>query len=238
MSKVKKPKSKRKWFLSIFKPILKLIIRKPKFVFLDGNNEIEQGSIILSNHVGKKGPLTAELYLKTPFRLWGTYEMNGSLKGVYQYLSYKYYHKKHHWNLFLARVACLIIAPLTYLFYRGLNLISTYDDVRFSATLSESIKTLREKHSLVIFPEDSSKGYFDTLTHYFPGFAVLGKFCLKRGLDPLVYNAYLKKQTKTYVFDKPIRMSELFEKYGTPEEIAKQMLDRANQLKDLPLENK
>ncbi len=225
----KKQKSKRRWFLSIFKFVIRIFKRKPKFLYL-GGEPVEQGSIILSNHVGTSGPLTLELYLDTPFRFWGTYEMNGNLRSVYKYLSFTFYHQKKHWKLFWARLFCIIAAPLTFLFYRGLNLISTYKDMRFRHTLRESLETLKKGHSLVIFPEDSSKGYFDTLTQYFEGFAVLGNLCLKKGLDPLVYNAYLKKKSKTYIFDKPIRFSELIKQYEDKQELSKYMCDRANEL--------
>ena len=39
---------------------------------------------------------------------------------------------------FLARLFCLLASPLTFLFYKGLNLISTYKDSRLKITLEES----------------------------------------------------------------------------------------------------
>lgn len=98
--------------------------------------------------------------------------MNSGLKSTYNYLTNNYYTKKKHWNLHLARIFCLIAAPLCNLFYKGLNLISTYPDTRFRKTLKESIKTLQSGTNLIIFPEASENGYFDELTLFHEGSVV------------------------------------------------------------------
>ena len=122
-------------------------MKKEKPVRLRGRGFgiIKEGSIILSNHVGKSAPLAIELYLNKPFRFWGTYEMNGGLVSVYKYLSDVFYPKKLHWNKFCAKIFCLIAAPLTNMFYRGLNLISTFTDGRFKKTITVIKKILRRE---------------------------------------------------------------------------------------------
>lgn len=210
--------------------ILKIFIRKPKFVYI--GEEIKEGSIILSNHVGKSAPLTYELYLKTPFRFWGAHEMNDGLKALYKYQSEVFYHQKQHWNIHAARAFCLIAAPLTYIFYKGLNLISTYKDARCKYTIQESVKTLKKNRSVLIFPEDSTEGYFDTLRGFFPGFVLLSRTCLKKGIDVPIYVTYFRKKDKTVIVDKPIMFSQLVAEGKSQEEIAQQLCDRANIIKD------
>jgi 1-acyl-sn-glycerol-3-phosphate acyltransferase len=84
-NKQKKIKNRR-WFMCILRGLVKIFIRKPKMIYL--GEKVEPQSVLLSNHVGSSGPLTLECYFKDqPFRFWGTYEMNGSLKEVYKYLS-------------------------------------------------------------------------------------------------------------------------------------------------------
>ena len=68
--------------------------------------------------------------------------MNSGLKSVYKYLSEIYFHKKKHWNIHLSRIFCVIAAPIVNLFYKGLDLISTYPDGRLLNTIKESIKVL------------------------------------------------------------------------------------------------
>lgn len=229
--KEKKVKKERGWWLVIFKAILRLFISKPKFKYM--GDEIQDGSIVLSNHEGASGPLKLELYLNHSFRLWGAWEMNSHLGHVYTYLSKVYFHQKKHWPLFLARLFCIIAAPIVFCFYRGLNLISTYPDARLKKTIEQSVATIEKNQTVVLFPEDSSTGYHEKLTSFLPGFTLFAKKCLKKGIDVPIYLAYLKKKSNTFIIDKPVKFSELYEKYQEPEEIASILCNRINEIKDL-----
>lgn len=234
MKKVKQPTTNRKRWFRVTKQFLKLFVRKTRVVHL--GESFARPSIILSNHVGAKAPLAIELYgLKQPFRFWGTYEMNSSFRELYAYESKIYYHQKKHWNLFLARLFCLVAAPVTYIYYRGTNFISTYEDFRLKETFKESMKTIEKKESIVIFPEDSSKGYFDVLTAFHPGFFLLGNQCLKKGLDMPIYATYFHKKKHIWLVDKPILFSQLIAKHESKEAAAQYMCDRVNTLGQMNL---
>ena len=226
------PGQRKKWFRCV-KGILRLFIKKPRFVFL--GEEFPQSSLVLSNHIGARAPLTLECYFPHPFRFWGTYEMNSSLKEVYKYLSEIYFHQKKHWKLFWSKLFCLIAAPVAFLFYRGLTLISTYRDHRFRNTLKESIKTIEAGATLVIFPEDSSKGYFNTITGFFSGFVMLANVLYKKGYDMPIFVTYLRKKEKIYVVDKPILYSELLKTGMDKNQIALMLKERCNELGVIPL---
>lgn len=228
-----KVKQKRKRGFGFWKGLLRIFVKKPRFIYLD--NELKPGSIILSNHVGKTAPLKLELYLNTQFRFWGAHEMNDGFRSLYKYQSEVFYHQKQHWNLFLARLFCVIASPLTYSFYKGLNLISTYQDYRFFHTIKESVKTIKEKQSIVIFPEDSSEGYFDKLKSFHGGFVVLANTCYKKGIDLPIYVTYYRKKDNTHIIDKPIMYSSFLERGLSREQIAEELCKRANQLKDIDL---
>lgn len=230
MSKIKS--ERKKWF-GCLKGILKIFIKKPKFIYI--GKKIEKGSILLTNHVGASGPLTYELYCDFPMRFWGTHEMNSGLIKVYKYLTKTYYHEKKHWNIHLARLFCLIAAPLCNLFYKGLNLIATYQDTRFRWSLKESKKTLIKGHNIVIFPEMSEKGYFDELTGFHDGFAVFLDYCKKHGLNVPVYVGYFRKKEKVCLIDKPIYSNDLLDLKLSREELASKMCARCNQLGKLNL---
>ena len=45
-----------------------------------------------------------------------------------------------------------------------------------------------------------------------------------------IYVSYFRQSDKTYIFDAPIRYSELSAKYKTREQIAKYLCDRCNEL--------
>ncbi len=219
--------NRKSWFCRL-KSVLRLFIKRPDFIFL-GENFNHQG-FILSNHVGASVPLAMELYANIPFRFLGTYEMNSNLWVVYKYLSYTYFYKKQHWNLLLSRLFCVIAAPLVWLFYRGLNLISTYPDARFLNTIRESINVLKQNQSIVIFPENSTDGYFDELIYFHSGFVFLAEKCLKNGMDLPVFLAYYRKKDRKFIFDKPLLISELLKLGDSRESIAEKIRLRCNEL--------
>ena len=235
MGKEKKqvhPAQRPGWFKGL-KTFLKLFIRKPKYVYL--GEGFADTSLILSNHHGAKGPLALELYFPKQFRFWGTYEMNSSLKEVYAYLKDIYFYQKKHMKKWLATIVAFIACPLLYMFYRGLRLISTYRDFRFKNTLKESVKTLRSNCNLIIFPEDSSNGYFDQMTEFFSGFVSLANYCFRNGMDLPVYVTYLRKKERIFVIDKPFMWSEMAALSLSKTEIAQMLLKRCNALATVEL---
>ena len=227
-------KKKRKLYFEIMKKMMKCRYKKPRFVYL--GEEIEGPSIILSNHEGTDAPMALEIYLDKPIRMWGAHEMNSGLVKMYKYQSRVYYHEKKHWNLFLARMFCLIASPLTNLFYSGLDLISTYKDSRFRKTIKETIDSLKQGDNIVIYPEVSDKGYLAELEGFHAGFVMLCEQCLKVGIDVPIYVSYFKKDINTYVFDAPVKYSEIKDKYKTREEISKQLCLRCNELGKMQFE--
>ena len=156
MAKEKKPTQKRKWWFRFMKKLMKCRYKEPQFIYL--GEPFGNGGIILSNHEGTDAPLSLEIYCDKPLRMWGAWEMNSGVVKMYKYQSRVYYHEKKGWNLHLARLFCLIASPLTNLFYKGLNLISTYRDGRFLKTIRESVSAIQAGENIVIFPEDSKNG--------------------------------------------------------------------------------
>lgn len=234
MKKERKQKPRRKWW---FRGLLKLMkgrYPKPQFIYL--GEEVQDGSLILSNHEGTDAPLSLEMYLGKNVTMWGAHEMNEGVVKMYKYQTRVYYHQKKHWNLHLARLFCLLASPLTNMFYKGLNLISTYRDHRFLKTIRESVTALRKGESIVVFPEKSDNGYLPELEGFFAGFVVLAETCKKKGMDLPIYVSYFKKNEKQYIFDKPVFYSELSANGETRDEIAKRLLDRCNELGKMTFE--
>ena len=231
--KIRPVKRGKGWF-RFMKHLMLGRYKKPNFVYL--GEEIGESGIILSNHEGTDAPMSLEIYLDRPIRMWGAHEMNSGLIKLYKYQTRVYYHEKKHWNLHLARLFCLIASPLTNLFYKGLNLISTYRDTRFRKTLRESVDALKEGYNIVIFPEDSAKGYLEVLEGFFAGFVMLAETCKKQGMDLPIYVTYFRKKDLTYIIDKPVLYSELCKDGATKEEIAKKLVERCNELGQMQFE--
>ncbi len=221
-------RNKRKGWFRAYKGFIKLFKKPTNFKYVNG--EIETPSVILSNHVGTSAPLSFELYLDEPMRFWGAHEMNSGLISLYKYQTKVFYHEKRGWNIHLARLYCLIASPLTCIFYKGLNLISTYKDTRFIKTVKDSFETLKDGKSIVIFPEDSSNGYLDELVGFHNGFVVMLDYAYKKGLDVPVVVTYYHKPSNTHVIDGKIMYSELLKKFNNYDDIAKFLLNRCNEL--------
>ena len=198
---------KRKWWFRFMKKLMKKRYPRPEFIYL--GEEFQNGGIILSNHEGTDAPMSLEIYCDKPLRMWGAHEMNSGLVKMYKYQTRVYYHEKKHWNLHLARLFCLLATPLTNLFYKGLNLISTYRDGRFLKTLRESLQAIQNGENIVIYPEKSDEGYFAELKGFFEGFAALAELCYKKGIDVPIYVTYFKKAEKQYIVDAPVRWATL-----------------------------
>ena len=230
----KKIVKRGKWWFRLLKNLMKGRYKRPTFVYL--GEEFGNGGLILSNHEGTDAPMALEMYCDKPLRMWGAGEMNSGLIEMYKYQTRVYYHEKKHWNLHLARLFCLIASPLTNLFYKGLNLISTFRDGRFMTTLRESVNALKNGENIVIYPEDSTKGYLEQLEGFHPGFVALAEVCKKKGMDVNIYVTYYRKKDRVYIVDKPVCYSELTKNGETSEEVIEKLLVRCNELGQMQFE--
>jgi len=228
MEKQKKNIQNRKWWFRGLKQIMKIRYKQPNFIYL--GEKFGNGGVIISNHEGTDAPMSLEIYSGAPLRMWGAHEMNSGLVKMYKYQTRVYYHEKKNWNLHLARLFCLIATPLTNLFYKGLNLISTYKDGRAKKTIRESIEAIQNGENIVIFPEDSTNGYLENLEGFYNGFILLCEMCYKKGIDVPVYVTYFRKKDCTYIVDKPVLYSQLCKNGESREDISKRLLDRCNAL--------
>ena len=222
---------KRKWWFALLKKLMRVRYKKVTFQYL--GEEIGNGDIVLCNHEGTDGPMSWEMHSGKQVRFWGAHEMNSGLRKLYGYQTKVYFHEKKHWNLFLARLFCLIASPLTNLFYKGLDIISTYQDGRFRNTLKESVESMKAGDNIVLFPEKSDEGYQDVLKGFHGGFVSLAKVCEKEGIDAKIFVTYFNKKKKLCIVDKPVLYSELAKKYATKEEICDALCDRCNQLGEM-----
>lgn len=204
---------------------------KKQVIFYHVGEQEPEGTLILSNHEASKGPLAWELFYDKSVRMLGTEEMNSGFKRLYQYQTEVYYHQKHKWNLTLARLFCLIASPIVYFFYEGLQLISIRQGVALKTTISEACTSLLDfRERVILFPEDSSRGYFPEITEFKQGFLLICEQAYKRGHDMTIAVAYVKNKQNTCLIDAPVKYSALLEKYRTRAQIAEALKDRCNEL--------
>ena len=217
------------FFFRGYRSAIKLV-KKPVTFYHVGSKEPE-GTLILSNHEASKGPLGWELFYDEQVRMLGTEEMNSGFRRLYKYQTQVYYHEKHKWNLNLARAFCLIASPVVHFFYKGLQLISIRSGFGLKMTINDACTALLEfRERVIIFPEDSSRGYFEQIEEFKPGFLLICEQAYKRGHDLTLAVAYIKKTQNTCLIDEPVKYSALLEKYRTRAEIAEALKNRCNEL--------
>ncbi len=223
----KKVRKKKRWF-SFVKKIMKIRYKRPKFIYL--GEEVQNGAVIVCNHEGTDSPMAWEMYSGKPVSFWGAHQMNSGLRKMYPYHSKVYFHQKKGWNLFGARMFCLIASPLTNMFYKGLSVISTYQDARFTKTIRESMETLEKGDNIVIFPEKSDNGYQATLEGFHGGVALFLKACIKKGKDITVFPSYYNKEKNICLVGNPVKYTELAKEVDGKEELAQRLCDLCNEL--------
>ncbi len=209
---------------------MKLFVKAPEVVNL--GDEIPEQAIFISNHVGAKGPTRHELYLPRQKYVWGTYEMCLNVKGRFDYLKNVYFRVKFGHSKFVSLILAIFALPITSAFYKGIQVIPTYKDIRLMGTMKKSMAYLKDGKSILIFPEDSSSGYHNVLLKYFSGFVVLAKLYKKTmKKDIPIVSMYYAKENNKVAIDKAYYLTDFEGK--TDDEIAEWFKTRANEMGEM-----
>ena len=209
--------------------IVKIFTPRTKFIYL--GEKITEPSVLLSNHAGVSAPFGFEAFMKEPLRMWGTYQMTKGYKSVKDYYTNIFLKQKHpNYSSFRCKLLGLLLSPLATWYYSGNTVIPTYPDARLKGTMHESVETLDKGMSIVIFPEDSSQGYFEQLKFVFGGFAVFCEHLYKKGRDIPVACCYYHKKKRVCVVDNPIKYSVLRGANFDRNSLTEKILKRINEL--------
>ena len=221
----KLPKRKQPFF-SVVKWLFKLFIK----VKVESNiDNIPEKAIIVTNHAAKMGPLVFELYYPKFNVKWGAHQMLGNYKSRFLYLRDVLYMQKLGKKKFPSTIKALFEACFSKLMYKGIKVLPTYTDMRFMHTIRCSMDVLNSGASVMIFPEDSNKGYFDELTGAFAGFVALAEqYFNKTGEDVPIIPAYYHKKTKKIIINPEISVQKLKAQGFNRYQIAEKVKDEIN----------
>ncbi len=187
--------------------------------------------IIISNHNNKKGPMVFEISLPVFHVTWGAYQMLGSYKERFRYLRDVLYIQKNGLGKFKATMKAWFEAAFSIYVYRGMKILPSYPDVRFRKTLHYSMDVLDTGCAISMYPEDSSDGYHDELTHFFPGFVMLAQqYYKKTGEDVPVFPMYWGRKKNKIVVGKPMYVQDFVKEGLNREEIAERFRLAVNDL--------
>ena len=223
-------KKRRQPFFKLIGCILRPFVKKPKKI-INYNETIEDKAIILSTHCGKNGPYCLSQYLPIKHATWGAGEMMGKYRVRRRYLRDVLYRQKLHKGKFSSSVKATFEAFFNPFIYKGMSVIPTYTDIHFMTTLKASFETLNNNLPIVIFPEDSTDGYFEILKSLLPGFIHLSERYYKRdNIDLPIYPMYYHYKEKVIIIGKPLYIRKLKEDNLTNEEICELFKDKINNL--------
>lgn len=221
--------SKRQPIYKCFKPIMRLIYRKPEIINLAG--EIKERSIIIANHSAKSGPPCLDLYFPIKTVKWGAYQMLGNYKSRRAYLKDVLYIQKCGAKPLGAAVKASILAVFSPFVYKGMRMMPSYPDGRLRQTIKNSSKILDANMPVMIFPENSNDGYKEVLTEFFPGFVMLSeRYFLKTGEDLPVYPVYYHVKKRIMVIGKPLYVQDMAKEGMDRYQIAARYLEEVNKL--------
>lgn len=212
-----------------FKKIVRLFYKKPKVITL--GQPIEDGSLLLCNHANKNGPLAYDMFLPAYTIKWGASQMFGKYKDRFLYLRDVLYIQKNGYGKPAATVKATFEAFFSKYIYKGLNLIPSYTDTRLISTVKRSVEALKNNVSVMIFPEDSSKGYFDVLTTFLPGFTlVVSAYKKDTGKDLPIRPVYYHKKKSLMIIGETYYESELAKQGITKRELPDFFKNKVNEL--------
>lgn len=220
---------KRQPIFRVFKWISSPFFRVKNIQFL--GEKFPEKCMIVSNHNNKKGPMVFEHSLPIKHATWGAYQMLGNYKMRFKYLRDVLYIQKNGMKKGKATFKAMFEAFFSYWIYKGMKIIPSFPDSRLRRTLQYSMQCLDNGISVSMYPEDSNKGYFDEMTHFFPGFVMLAEqYYKKTGVDLPIFPAYYGRKKKKIVVGNPLYVQDLVKQGLNREEIAEKFRLEVNQL--------
>lgn len=224
----KVPKRKQRVW-RFFRKIFKLFFKVKEVEFL--GEKFPDKCIIVSNHANKGGPMVYELNLPVFHASWGAYQMLGNYKSRFNYLRNVLYIQKNGFNKFKATMKAGFEAIFSIYVYKGMKILPSFPDARLRKTLKYSMDMLDAGNAVSVYPEDSNSGYFDEMTHFFPGFVMLSQqYYKKTGEDLPIFPVYYGKKKKKIVVGKPLYVQDFVKQGLNREEIADKFRLEVNKL--------
>lgn len=188
-------------------------------------------AILVSIHAAKNGPMAISMSYPKFSAMWGHHAMLGTYRERFSYLRNVLYVQKMHKNKFVATLKASYEALFSIYIYRGMKVIGTHTDMRLIHTIHSSMDVLDANAGIVIFPEDSSEGYFDEVRSAFAGFVMLSSLYYRtRGEDVPVIPMYISTKKKRLIVGEPRYLHELEQAGLDRDELADRIKDDINAL--------
>lgn len=226
----KNKKFKENWFFRFLRGFLHTVKRKP---YIKNHNEgpLDHGAIIVANHSGAAGPMDLSIFFPYKFVPWGAHQMKEGYKSRWNYAYHTFYRQKMKYGKVRSFILATLLSTINKFLYVNMRLVPTYQDVRFTKTMRESLRFVKDDIPLLIFPEDSNEGYFEEVTRFNNGFAVFADYAYKHHqLNLPIYPVYYAKRRKVIVIGKPLYYADLVNQGLNKSEVAEALRLKVNEL--------
>lgn len=221
---------KENWFFRFLRWFLHSIKRKP-YIRNDNDGPLDHKAIIVANHSGAAGPMDLSIFFPYKFVPWGAHQMKEGYKSRWNYAYHTFYRQKMKYGKVRSFILATLLSIINKFLYVNMRLVPTYQDVRFTKTMRESLRFAKKDIPILVFPEDSNEGYFDEITRFNKGFAVFADYAYKyHNLDLPIYPVYYSKRRKIIVIGKPVYYGELKAQGLNKSEVAEALRLKVNEL--------
>ena len=146
------------------------------------------------------------------------------------YLYHIFYRQKIGYKKGKAFFSATTFALVSKIIYRIAGILPIYYNLGFKKTIDHSFECFDNGVDILIFPEDSTEGYFEDLTRLVPGFLTLSKLYYKKyNVDLPIYPMYFNRHYMKIVIGKPFYLQEMLKEH-TQDEILDIFLKQINGL--------
>lgn len=195
---------KKPWLFKAVKSLVRLCY--PKMEVIGAENLPDEPCAIVGNHSQLHGPIACELFFSDNCYTWCAAPMM-KLKEVPAYAYKDFWSQKPKFLRPFFKIASYVIAPLSVLIFNNARTIPVYRDNRILTTFKESISKLKDKKSIVIFPEHD-KIYNNIIYDFQEGFVDIARLYFKRtGKNLSFVPLYIAPKLKKMYLGKPITFS-------------------------------
>ncbi len=139
--------------LFFYKVLLSLVrFFYPQITVSGAENLSSEPTILVANHSQLHGPVICELYLPVPRFTWCTAEMMDP-NMIPDYSFQTFWSQKPKGVRWFYRLLSYAITPLAVCIFNHANTIPVYRDTGLLTTFKQTVSTLMDGYSVVIFPE-------------------------------------------------------------------------------------
>lgn len=186
-----------KWLIWLFYPKIRV----------EGvENLPEEPCLVVANHSQLHGPIACELYFPGNRYTWCAGQMM-NLKEVPAYAFADFWSGKPKWQHPFWKMLSYLIAPLSVCIFNNANTIGVYRDSRIISTFKNTVKTLQNGDSVVVFPE-CYEPYSNICNSFQENFVEIAKLYYKRTGKALQFvPMYIAPNLKTMYIEKPVTFS-------------------------------